>query len=140
MTSILLSKRAAELLGPPPDNPINWEDLINHKPRVLVSKVPFHQHVLVERKAHPHIETEQLLTSVVDVYDDDDEWQVNAKKRPRIQTNTRRVSLESTPILERNEESSPVSRRKLRRLEKQRKHNNLKQSTIMESFRLRRST
>ena len=135
MTSISLSRRAAELLGPPPDNSINWEMLIHHKPRVVVSTVPLHRQVLIEENAPPRDETEDILAIIVDVDDDEDEWHVSNNKRPRSQTNTRRVTLETTHVLETND--NYLSRRKLRRLEKQ---TNLKQPTIMESFGLRRST
>ena len=144
MTSFSLSRRAAELLGPPPDSPIHWDEVIHNRPRILVSNVPLHQHLRIERMSPHPVDAEEIITTALDGHDDedDDEWQMNAKKRLRPKVNVRRVTLETTPrtpLEERSDGSSPVSRRKLRRLEKRKKQMNFKQATIMESFRLSRT-
>ena len=145
MTSIALSRRAAELLGPTPDGSINWDEVIRNQPRTLVSHIPLLQHVPIETMSPSAVDVEKINGTSFDVHDDEDDdgWLMNAKKRPRAKANIRRVTLETTqrssPLVENSHGSSPISRRKLRRLEKRRKQMNLKQSTIMESFGLSRS-
>ncbi|KAI2512308.1 hypothetical protein MHU86_2184 [Fragilaria crotonensis] len=98
MTSITLSRRAAELLGPPPESSIDWDEVIHNRPRVLVSNVPLHEHVPVERTSPQPVDADGIIATVFDEHDDedDDEWQMNAKKRPRAKPNIRRVTLETT--------------------------------------------
>jgi len=143
MSRIPLSKRAAELLGPPPDSPIDWDDLICYEPRILVSvdavpqldKTRFVDHVSTTRdptkshdSAHITLDNEDGAADV---------W-IGTKKRwattLSMMSSPRRVTMDGTVEEEGNRTiSSPVSRRKAKRRNKP-----LKQSTIFESLGIRR--
>jgi hypothetical protein len=140
MSRIPLSKRAAELLGPPPEGPIDWD----------ADRAPTQEACFGGSDANESVDgararnSRNARASLVAALDQDDCDEVESKwNRKRWNTtlpkgpSPRRVTLDGTP---RQDEqctlpSSPVSRRKMRRMTKQHiKKTRLKQSTMIESL------
>ena len=147
MSRIPLSKRAAKLLGPPPDGPIDWDDLICYQPRNLasVAVVPqLRKNRFVEpvsTTTAPTKSHESVLITLDNEDGEEDDWMVTKKRWVTTLSNAsrsspRRVTLDGTVDKQENKmTSSPASRRKMKRRNKPIR---LKQSTIFESLGIRR--
>ena len=146
MSRIPLSKRAAELLGPPPDGPIDWDDLICSKPQTLASVdvVPLlRKNRYIEpasTTSAPNKSHKTLRITLDDEDGDDDDWMLTKKRWVTTTLSTRasprRVTLDGIVGKQENRiTSSPASRRKMKRRNKPIR---LKQSTIFESLGIRR--
>jgi hypothetical protein len=140
MSRIPLSKRAAELLGPPPDGPIDWDDLLCYEPRILASVPRLDKNRLIEQVSKTTVPTkshDSVLITLDDEDGEEDKWPVTKKRwatTSSIRSSPRRVTMDGTVDEEENRTiNSPVSRRKTKRRNK-----SLKQSTIFETLRIRR--